>query len=349
MLSFRRVIVPFCEGTSCLSSSASAQAKGGRGIVSSFSTTSVLITRRHCSSSSSTTSDSPSSTTTTTTTPSAKKKTFRTPVRFAVPDSKVTEENLPSAEDLDAMLPTLDELQASLPSASQLKKQYHVGEELGTSDSTTTTTSGTTTKKSNLSDEEPPMPKPLWPDADTPQEILEEEMYGRSDENADKQNGQQQQQADDTIAANGERNPEHVALAWRALFYGTMIAMAGVGVLTIVLGYGVFGVTGLGDIRRRMRDKEEQDVQKMRSQMELQHKEFQKKNNGGDENDDEVKHFTIDLTNPTDLPKQVMELWTAIQTIVEEEGKKEDAKAAAVVAGPSAGTDGEGSAKVYKF
>lgn len=286
-----------------------------------------------------------------------KKKTFRTPVRFSVPDSKVTEENLPSAEDLEKLLPTLEELESSLPTAKALKKQYHVGEELrfgggddsSTSGAATTTTAQSANKKEAMEGggNEESSPKPLWPDADTPQEILEEEMYGRSDVDKDGKKLEEpivSTSRKTTSGAGGggeteepaQHQPEHVALAWRALMYGTLLATAGVGLLTVVLGYGVFGVTGLGDVRRRMREKEDADVTKMREQMEQQTRrklqngdgtvvDFTDSNNNEDRvngGGETVQHFTLDLTNPAELPKQITEIWTAIQTLVEEEGKK---------------------------
>lgn len=212
---------------------------------------------------------------------------FKASVSFKVPDSKVTEENMPSVEDIERLIPTFEQLQKQLPSAKEMETKYIFN---------SVAAQQAAAEASVASGEN----KPLWPNCDTPEEIMDEERYG----------------------ADGEVRPaptsEQVQLAWRALAWGTLYALAGVAVASCVGLYacGFHSWTQLAD---HLRSREVREANKLREAAALQ------SSDGG-----EVQHLVLDLTNPLDLPRQIEEIYAAIQKLAEEEDEKRKTKSSAL-------------------
>ncbi|CUI15275.1 Hypothetical protein, putative [Bodo saltans] len=235
-------------------------------------------------------STSPHSASTTTSAPpagaaaSSAKKAFSSTIRFSIPDGKVTAENLPSVEDLDKLVPSLVELRKQLPSAKEMEAKYVFG---------TSAAQKAAAEKSNATGEN----KPLWPNCDTPEEIMDEERYG----------------------ADGEVRPaptsEQVALAWKALAWGTLYATIGVIVLSLA-GLKACGFSSMNDLRQHLAAREEREQAKLRLTAE-------QASSSGESDNGAVEHFVLDLTNPSDVPRQIQEIYDAVQKIAEKEAAAE--------------------------
>jgi hypothetical protein len=211
---------------------------------------------------------------------SQQKKVFSSTIRFRVADSKVTPENLPSADDLAKMIPTLEDLRKQLPSAKEMENKYVFG---------TSAAQQAAAEKSTASGEN----KPLWPNCDTPEEIMDEERYG----------------------ADGEERAaptsEQVALAWKALAWGTLYALIGVGVLSVV-GLKCSGFSSLKELKEHLATREEREREKLQTSAQGNH-------DSDEDASGPLQHFVLDLTNPSDVPRQIQEIYEAVQRLAEKE------------------------------
>jgi hypothetical protein len=215
-----------------------------------------------------------------------KKVPFSSTIRFSVPDGKVTPENLPSLEDLDRLVPSLADLRKQLPSAKEMEAKYVFG---------TAAAQKVAAEKANASGEN----KPLWPNCDTPEEIMDEERYGADGE------------------VREAPTSEQVALAWKALAWGTVYATIGVIVLSLA-GLKACGFSSMSDLRQHLAAREDREQAKLRASAE--------QNSSPDDGDNgAVQHFTLDLTNPSDVPRQIQEIYEAVQRIAEKEAAAEAA------------------------
>lgn len=204
------------------------------------------------------------------------KKKFSSTIRFSIPDGKVTSDNVPTLEELHKMVPTLEELRKQLPSAKEMERKYVFG---------STSAQQVAAEKSNASGEN----NPLWPNCDTPEDIMDEERYG----------------------ADGEERAaptsEQVSLAWKALAWGTVYAVIGVGALSVV-GLKVCGFSSVQDLKDHLSAREERERAKLRASVEST------STDGSD-----LQHFVLDLTNPADVPRQIQEIYEAVQRLAEKE------------------------------
>lgn len=218
--------------------------------------------------------------------PAASKKPFSSTIRFSIPDGKVTAENLPSADELEKLVPTLADLRKQLPSAKEMEAKYVFG---------TTAAQKAAAEKANASGEN----KPLWPNCDTPEEIMDEERYGADGE------------------VRQAPTSEQVALAWRALAWGTVYAIIGVGALSVI-GLKACGFSSAAELKAHLAAREDREQAKLRTTAESL----------PNTDSSEVQHFVLDLTNPSDVPRQVQEIFDAVQRLAEKEASAEANKAA---------------------
>ncbi|CBH12175.1 hypothetical protein, conserved [Trypanosoma brucei gambiense DAL972] len=205
-------------------------------------------------------------------------KSFTSRIPFKLRSDQVNESNIPSAREVSEMIATHEELQEQLPSAKFLESRY-IKRPLHTEScgSCPATVCG----------------PPLWPDCDTPEEIMDEERYGGPE-------------AMDRVPAP---SAEHMLLAWRALMWGTLYAFVGVTLVVAVAIY-VSGVNGISSVLQHLRSRSERELHRLSAEGQ------------------EVHHFVLDLTNPVAFGRQLQEAWQLVQDIAnkQEEGEESIAK-----------------------
>eukprot|EP00760_Papus_ankaliazontas_P003427 PhM_4_TR11611/c0_g1_i1/m.9902 len=144
--------------------------------------------------------------------------------------------------------------------------------------------------------------KPLWPQCDTPEEILEAEKYGEDDD----------EEGGNAVGGKGAGEvdipPEVFAYAWKALMYGTLLAITGFAVL--VKGSMVyFSFESMSDVLQHIRDQPKREAEKLRAA-------------GTD-----VIEKSIDLTSPESIGDDFMDIIETIQRLADEAKEEEEREA----------------------
>lgn len=147
--------------------------------------------------------------------------------------------------------------------------------------------------------------KPLWPNCDTVEDIMDEEKYG----------------------AEGELPPisdeEHVRLAYRALGYGTVIAVIMTGASGALMAWSM-GFSSWDDVKAHLRGNEQRRLAALAKfaseNPDPSPEEVSKAENS-------IRHFTIDLTQPATLPNQLEALVSLIEELANEQ-QRDAAKSA---------------------
>jgi hypothetical protein len=207
--------------------------------------------------------------------------------------------DLPSKKELDCILPTLGELRRTLPSAESLEQQFIHSEEAKKRalELTKPRDGGSPDGAVAGADGAVGGAKPLWPDSDTVEDIIEEEKHGPVTCSVE------------GVEENVAPTKSQVQLAWRALAWGTLWAIVGVSLLGYVTVFFICGFAGLGDLRRYLAAREDRERARLESLTAAARARGE-----------EVRHFSIDLTEPAQLLQQVEEVWKYLEEAVRREG-----------------------------
>lgn len=148
----------------------------------------------------------------------------------------------------------------------------------------------------------------LWPDCDTPEDIINDERYGGEGEEAPAPKG------------------EHIMLAWKALMYGTLAAF----VLTISIAISMswyMGFSSFAQIKEHLQTRKAREVEKLRQEA-IAKRIADKRNGTLEDTDDEdtVHVYEIDLTQPTTLMSQLDGLVKLVEDLAVMEEEKERAR-----------------------
>ncbi|KAG5476618.1 hypothetical protein CUR178_03790 [Leishmania enriettii] len=233
-------------------------------------------------------------------------KGFRSSTRFKLSPAQVNENNVPSAREVARMIPTLQELRAQLPDARELEQTYIRPEcVLGTNGAAEPGGKGSGHATATTA----PSTASLFQKVTDP---LEDWLFGPPKEDS-------AAAAETAPAAALQRYPvprQHLLLAYRALFWGTVFALLGF-TATVATAMYVCGYHSLRDLQQGVRGKVHRDEERLRA-MAAAAATAQ-----GAEADTLVEHYVIDLTHPTEAWRQVQEIWGAVQRLAEEEEEEE--------------------------
>ncbi|KAG5476349.1 hypothetical protein LSCM1_04051 [Leishmania martiniquensis] len=256
--------------------------------------------------------------------PARPAKGFQSSTRFMLSPSQVNESNVPSAREVRQMLPTLQELRAQLPDARELEQTYIRPESvLGANgaaglggkkgEHTAAATASLTVSSLFFKTTDP----------------LEEFLFGHP-----KGDSAASAEAERTSALQQRRlHRQHLLLAYRALFWGTLFAVLGF-VSTVATAMYVCGYHSLHDLQQGVRHKKSREDERLRA-MAAAAATAQ-----GSAVDTPVEHYVLNLTHPTEVWRQVRDIWGAVQRLAEEEERRENASPAASLSVSPAVTSG---------
>lgn len=205
---------------------------------------------------------------------------FSASLKFKLAPGQVDETNVPSARDVSRMLPSVKDLHAQLPGAHELEKRYinqdSVVNKTGAAEAPAAAAAAT--------DGAPG----IFIAATDP---LEDFLDGKE--------------------AKTEMNPQHVLLAYKALGWGTVYAVAGFSIV-VALCMAACGYRSLRELAQGVRDKVSRDEARLHADAERRAEA-----DGGT-----VVHYKIDLSDPTEAYRQMREIWDTVQDIAEDEAAK---------------------------
>ncbi|GET89405.1 hypothetical protein, conserved [Leishmania tarentolae] len=247
-------------------------------------------------------------------------KGFRSSTRFKLSPAQVNEKNVPSAREIAQIIPSLRELHAQLPDARELERMYiprePTLEDNGLAERSKASGEGRAAVMASST------PSSLFQKTTDP---LEDLLFGSPNEENAVTN-------EATATSPLQKRPpsrEHVLLAYRALLWGTLLAVLGFSATVVTTMY-MCGYYSLRDLQQGVRDKMSHGGERLHATAAAGVTE------GSASVDTVVEHYVIDVTHPAEAWRQVQEIWSAVQRLAEEEEKANTSVAAVQSLSPAA-------------
>lgn len=207
-------------------------------------------------------------------------KGFVSTVRFALRPSEVNESNVPSAKEVAKSLPSLSELREQLPNARDLEVKY------------TSEAAAKSVQRKEASEVQ----------------TREERISDQSDNLADAVEGALDEMDAESNGSAPQPTAQHVSLAFRALWWGTVYAFGGFFVVVCV-GMLLCGYRSVGEVLESIRQKNERELAKLKA---------------GTAGDGEVVHYVLDISNPSQLVSTTLEIWGKVLEMADTDDTKAD-------------------------